>query len=189
MAKGARGATATLNTNPPVDEPPLSKKLAATNGPGRGRRPANGNTATGKESSTHLNGIHEQNGKLTNGVSTSSNNQSKGQLQNPWLANTTRQTLHDYRRIHRLPICSSHISPRASAVLNSGIGLQSPTMARPRAKRRIPKEVLAQAVRKHFNALAVNESEAVANTLYVARTTEKDLRLRFPATRPGVMRL
>lgn len=40
-----------------------------------------------------------------------------------------------------------------------------------RRKHRVSKAELAQAVRKHFNALAVNEAEAVVNTLYVARTT------------------
>ena len=43
-------------------------------------------------------------------------------------------------------------------------------MARPRSKQRIPKEQLAVAVRKHFNALPVNENEAIVNTLYKART-------------------
>jgi len=50
----------------------------------------------------------------------------------------------------------------------------------------VPKETLALAVRKHFNALPVNENEAVVNTLYKARTSEKDLRIRFPATRPNL---
>jgi hypothetical protein len=37
-------------------------------------------------------------------------------------------------------------------------------------KRRIQREGLAMAVRKHFNASAVNENDAVVNTLYKART-------------------
>jgi hypothetical protein len=43
-------------------------------------------------------------------------------------------------------------------------------MARARAKRRVTKEVLALAVRKHFNALPVNESDAIVHSLYKART-------------------
>jgi hypothetical protein len=38
-------------------------------------------------------------------------------------------------------------------------------------KRRIQREGLAMAVRKHFNASAVNENDAVVNTLYKARTS------------------
>jgi hypothetical protein len=55
-------------------------------------------------------------------------------------------------------------------VLSHGIGKYSPTMARPKTKRRAPKEQLAMAVRKNFNALAVNETEVIVDLLYKVKT-------------------
>lgn len=57
-----------------------------------------------------------------------------------------------------------------AAVLNApGIGNYSPTMARKRDKRRMPKEHLALAVRKHFNGLAVNEIETMRDLIYAVK--------------------
>ena len=42
-------------------------------------------------------------------------------------------------------------------------------MARPKAKRRVPKDQLALAVRKNFNALGVNETDVIVDMLYKAR--------------------
>jgi len=183
MAKGARTATSatTAANNHVPEEVVVSKKVPAATGTGRNRKPVVNGTGNGKELAT--NGTPDLQTKLVNGnigaVSVTSKDQS------PW-TQSSRQTLHLYRRTYRLTQPSCHASLRAAAVLTSGIGKLSPSMARPRAKQRVPKETLALAVRKHFNALPVNENEAVVNTLYKARTSEKDLRLRFPATRPNV---
>lgn len=45
----------------------------------------------------------------------------------------------------------------------------SPTMARPKAKRRVQKEQLALAVRKNFNALGVTESDVIVDWLYKSK--------------------
>jgi hypothetical protein len=54
-------------------------------------------------------------------------------------------------------------------VLNQGIGRMSPTMARPKAKRRVHKDQLALAVRKNFNALGVTESHVIVDWLYKSK--------------------
>jgi histone deacetylase complex subunit SAP30 len=51
-------------------------------------------------------------------------------------------------------------------VLGQGIGRLSPTMARPKSKRRVHKDQLALAVRKNFNALGVTESDVIVDWLY-----------------------
>jgi hypothetical protein len=92
---------------------------------------------------------------------------------------------------------------QAAALLTQGLGLQSPSMIARRKKRkpRVEKEVLAAAVRRHFNALAVNENEVLANLIYVSQTKgtlivsggggneanvviDDDLRLRFTPVNP-----
>lgn len=58
-------------------------------------------------------------------------------------------------------------SPLNLAVLTApGIGRRSPTMARPKEKRKTGKEQVALAVRKHFNGLAVIETDVVVDFLY-----------------------
>jgi hypothetical protein len=47
-----------------------------------------------------------------------------------------------------------------------GIGRFSPTLARRRDQRRQGKDQLANAVRKHFNALGIQENEAIVDFLY-----------------------
>jgi hypothetical protein len=71
MGKGARGATSasTATNNGPNEDTALSKKLAASSGTGRGRRPAAVATSSSKEngSGVIMNGGLEQAGKLSNG--------------------------------------------------------------------------------------------------------------------------
>jgi histone deacetylase complex subunit SAP30 len=85
-------------------------------------------------------------------------------------------------------------------VFNQGIGRLSPTMARPKAKRRVHKDQLALAVRKNFNALGVTESDVIVDWLYKAKNqgilhmmrslsailtvpTENEFRIRFAPQR------
>jgi hypothetical protein len=75
--------------------------------------------------------------------------------------------LNTYRVSHNLPTPAAFTSPYRQALLsNPGIGRQSPTMARRKEKRRISKEQLALAVRKHFNSAAVSEIDVVCESLY-----------------------
>ena len=78
--------------------------------------------------------------------------------------------LNSYRVVHNLPTPAAFTSPLNQALLtNPGIGRQSPTMARKKEKRRISKEQLALAVRKNFNAAAVNEIDVVVELVYKVR--------------------
>ncbi len=62
---------------------------------------------------------------------------------------------------------SAFKSPLSAAVLSvPGIGRRSPNMALKREKRKVGKEHLALAVRKHFKGLAVNEPDVVVDFLY-----------------------
>lgn len=68
-------------------------------------------------------------------------------------------------------------------VLGQGIGRFSPTMARPKSKRRVHKDMLALAVRKNFNALGVNESDVIIDWLYKSKHQDKEFRVRFAPQR------
>lgn len=83
--------------------------------------------------------------------------------------------LQSYRRTYRLDAPSSFKNPLSHAVLSRGIGKLSPTMNRPKAKRRVQKEQLALSVRKNFNALAVNETEVIVDLLYKVKTHGTDV--------------
>ncbi|KAF2091872.1 hypothetical protein K490DRAFT_20846, partial [Saccharata proteae CBS 121410] len=74
--------------------------------------------------------------------------------------------LQDYRNTYRLDTPSAFKNPMGHAILGRGIGKYSPTMARKRAERRVPKDQLAMAVRKNFNALAVSEADVIVDLLY-----------------------
>ncbi|KAF2424449.1 hypothetical protein EJ08DRAFT_700664 [Tothia fuscella] len=89
--------------------------------------------------------------------------------------------LHTYRWSHRLTVPSAFHSPMANCMLQSGIGPTSPTMARARQKRRIRKEELALAVRKHFKEAPVVENEVLVELLYRIKVKDKSFRLKFPA--------
>jgi len=99
--------------------------------------------------------------------------------------NTVEPELLDrYRVSHSLPTPPAFTSPLHQALLtNPGIGRQSPTMARKKDKRRTSKEQLALAVRKHFNAAAVNEIDVVVELVYKVRNQDNSFRLR---SAPGV---
>jgi 5,10-methenyltetrahydromethanopterin hydrogenase len=45
----------------------------------------------------------------------------------------------------------------------------SPTMARPKGKRRVHKEQLGMAVKKSFNSQAVTESDVIVDWLYKSK--------------------
>jgi histone deacetylase complex subunit SAP30 len=74
--------------------------------------------------------------------------------------------LQSYRRAYRLDTPSTFSNPLSHVVLGHGIGRYSPTMARPKAQRRVHKDQLALAVRKNFNALGVSESDVIVDWLY-----------------------
>lgn len=78
--------------------------------------------------------------------------------------------LNTYRISHNLPTQAAFTTPLRQALLtNPGIGRQSPTMARKKEKRRISKDQLALAVRKHFNGAAVNEIDVITELVYKVR--------------------
>ena len=94
------------------------------------------------------------------------------------------ELLNTYRVAHNLPIAAAFTSPLNQALLtNPGIGRQSPTMARKKEKRRVAKEQLALAVRKHFNSAAVSEIDVVAGLAYKVKNSKKAFRMR---SAPGV---
>jgi histone deacetylase complex subunit SAP30 len=82
--------------------------------------------------------------------------------------------LHAYRTAYHLETPTSFKNARSSTVLTQGIGKYSPTMSRPKTTRRVPKEQLALAVRKHFNALPINEVEVIVDFLYKAKMKGTD---------------
>jgi hypothetical protein len=77
--------------------------------------------------------------------------------------------LQSYRRAYRLDTPSTFKNPLSHVVLGQGIGRFSPTMARPKSKRRVQKDQLALAVRKNFNALGVTESDVIVDWLYKSK--------------------
>ena len=79
--------------------------------------------------------------------------------------------LQTYRSAHQLNIPSAFRSSVNAAVLSTpGIGKNSPTMAQKKDKRKINKEQLALAVRKHFNSLAVVDTETISQFFYKAKS-------------------
>ena len=79
-------------------------------------------------------------------------------------ASESLSTLNAYRVAHRLDTPSAYQSPTAAAVLEApGIGKYSPTMVRRKEKHKVSKEHLATAVRKHFNAVAVTETDVLVD--------------------------
>jgi len=77
--------------------------------------------------------------------------------------------LQGYRRAYRLDTPSSFKNPGSHIVLGQGIGKFSPTMARPKAKRRVEKSQLSLAVRKNFNAQAVSETNCIIDWMYTVK--------------------
>jgi hypothetical protein len=89
--------------------------------------------------------------------------------------NSAPLTLLDtYRTAYNLPTPSAFTSIQRQALLtNPGIGRHSPTMARQKDKRRVSKDQLALAVRKHFNSAAVNEIDVVVEVIYRVKNQGK----------------
>jgi hypothetical protein len=84
--------------------------------------------------------------------------------------NTQDHTLlQGYRRAYRLDTPSSFRNAGSHIVLGQGIGKLSPTMARPKAKRRVEKSQLSLAVRKNFNAQAVSETNCIIDWMYTVK--------------------
>ncbi|KAI1482623.1 hypothetical protein F4774DRAFT_370266 [Daldinia eschscholtzii] len=81
-----------------------------------------------------------------------------------------RDVLHDYRRKYLLHTPTAFANPYHHWVLSRpGIGLRSPTMARRLEYRRQSKESLTKAVRKHFNALGVQETDVIVDFVHKVR--------------------
>jgi len=77
--------------------------------------------------------------------------------------------LQGYRRAYRLDTPSAFKGSASHIVLNQGIGKYSPTMARPKSKRRVEKTQLSLAVRKNFNAQAVSETHCIVDWIYTVK--------------------
>ncbi|XDG07091.1 hypothetical protein ABKA04_006706 [Annulohypoxylon sp. FPYF3050] len=81
-----------------------------------------------------------------------------------------RDVLHDYRRKYLLHTPTAFANPYHHWVLSrSGIGLRSPTMARRQEYRRQSKEELTKVVRKHFNAIGVQETDVIVDFVHRVR--------------------
>jgi len=89
--------------------------------------------------------------------------------------------LHRYRSAYALSCPSAFHNPMANYILQSGIGLQSPTMARTKQKKRMRKEELAMIVRRNFKEAPVVENECIVTLLYKVQMKDKSFRLKFPA--------
>ncbi|KAK0943628.1 hypothetical protein LTR29_004799 [Friedmanniomyces endolithicus] len=114
-------------------------------------------------------------------LATSESGNVAGPIQSTGMAWGTASTamLNTYRVAHSLTTPAAFASPYNQALLtNPGIGRQSPTMARRKDKRRVPKEVLALAVRKNFNSAAVSETDVVVELVYKVRHQDQAFRMR-----------
>jgi len=89
--------------------------------------------------------------------------------------------LHRYRSAYALNCPPAFHNPMGHCVLQSGIGMQSPTMARVKTKRRIRREELAMIVRRNFKEAPVVENECVVDLLYKVKMKDRAFRLKFPA--------
>ncbi|GAP86225.1 hypothetical protein SAMD00023353_0303690 [Rosellinia necatrix] len=81
-----------------------------------------------------------------------------------------RDVLHEYRREYRLDTPTAFSSAYRHWVLSqSSVGRRSPTMARRAQFRRQSKDDLAKAVRRHFNAVGVQENDVIVEFLHKVR--------------------
>ncbi|PHH65857.1 hypothetical protein CDD81_1226 [Ophiocordyceps australis] len=104
-----------------------------------------------------------------------------------------RDTLHTYSYRHQLNTPSSFVQTYHQLVLSQphGIGLYSPTMARASSaarnarSARQSKEQLAMAVRKHFNAMGVQENDVVVDLIYKLRSNATHSRQKGPKRQPA----
>ncbi|KAH8729004.1 hypothetical protein GQ44DRAFT_737185 [Phaeosphaeriaceae sp. PMI808] len=134
----------------------LKEKLQGANA--RDRR-------NGRANATNGSSLKEVDNVSTNSGQTSSDSNPSNII---WSSQDI-SVLRDYRRAYRLDSPSAFKNPLSHVVLGQGIGRYSPTMARPKSKRRVHKDQLALAVRKNFNALGVNESDVIVDWLYKSK--------------------
>ncbi|KAF2094057.1 hypothetical protein NA57DRAFT_47194 [Rhizodiscina lignyota] len=137
----------------------------------------------GKRASNIANGTNLREIATSNSLAAATN----GALEPPdgimnW-NNESLDLLHRYRHTYRLSSPSAFSNPISPIILSPhiglGIGKYSPTMARAKSKRRITKEQLALAVRKNFNAMAVDEAEVLADLYYSVGHQDKTFRVKF----------
>lgn len=94
--------------------------------------------------------------------------------------------LHAYRYAYRLNTSSAFSSPYNQIILSRpDIARLSPTMARRRDQRRQSKDQLANAVRKHFNGLGIQENEVIVDFLYKVKWQGEFVPVRFVRSIPG----
>ncbi|KAF2748865.1 hypothetical protein M011DRAFT_476236 [Sporormia fimetaria CBS 119925] len=147
------------------------EKQTAGHGGARGRR-TGGATVT--------NGSNLKEVMYSNADNTSSHSgQTEQNASGIQWSSQDRELLHGYRRTYGLNTPSCFKNPLSHAVLGQGIGRYSPTMARPKSKRRVTKDHLALAVRKNFNANGVHEQDVLVDLLYRVKNQDKGFRLRF----------
>ncbi|RII05836.1 hypothetical protein CUC08_Gglean009051 [Alternaria sp. MG1] len=124
-----------------------------------GRRNGGPNVANGSA-------LKEVDNASTHSGQTSTDLSSSGNIK--W-SSQDPSVLQGYRRAYRLDCPSSFKNPLSHVVLNQGIGRMSPTMARPKGKRRVHKDQLGMAVKKSFNSQAVTESDVIVDWLYKSK--------------------
>ncbi|KAJ4363049.1 hypothetical protein N0V83_010167 [Neocucurbitaria cava] len=158
----------------PEDAPQnLKEKLQSLQGTNaRGRRNGGANAMNGS-SLKEVDNASTNSGQTTNDLSSS----------NIKWSSQEASVLQSYRRAYRLDTPSAFKNPLSHVVLSQGIGRFSPTMARPKPKRRVHKDQLALAVRKNFNALGVTESDVIVDWLYKSKHQDKEFRVRFAPQR------
>ena len=91
-----------------------------------------------------------------------------------------RDVLHAYRRAYRLKTPTSFVSDVHQWVLTQpgSIGLYSPTIARRKEFRRQTSDQLNAAVRKHFNAMGLQENDVIVEFLHKVRKEHMKVRRR-----------
>ncbi|KAF2260710.1 hypothetical protein CC78DRAFT_536194 [Lojkania enalia] len=142
----------------------------------RGRRNGTHNTANGSNLKEVMSSTAD-NASINSGQNNQSNTSGMA-----WTSQDL-SILQGYRRAYRLDTPSSFKNPLSHIILGNGIGRFSPTMARPKTKRRVTKDQLALAVRKNFNALGVSETDVIVDLLYKVRNQDKEFRVRFAPQR------
>ncbi|KAF2732970.1 hypothetical protein EJ04DRAFT_439934 [Polyplosphaeria fusca] len=159
------------------DTPNLKEKLHSLQAAnGRGRRNGAHNTTNGTN-------LKEVMSSTADNASTHSGQQDPSASSGMSWPTQEIPVLQGYRRAYRLDHPSSFKNPLSHVILGSGIGRYSPTMARPKSKRRVSKEQLALAVRKNFNASAVNETDVIVDMLYRVKNQDKEFRVHFAPQR------
>lgn len=162
---------------PQEDPTSLKEKLHSLNATAANRR-RNGTAAV-----TNGSNLKEVVSSTADTASTSSGQSEPGTTSGISWSSLDPAVLQSYRRAHRLDTPSAFKNPLSHVILGNGIGRYSPTMSRPKSKRRVHKDQLALAVRKNFNAHGVNESEVIVDLLYKVKNQDKEFRVRFAPPR------